>query len=103
MGNPKVVVGRLMGDGLLVKSIATSKNMNWLKWLDAEELVEFFAELLKLVTQISQGKKGADALPLFLSEWREDDKRRIGEKRLLKCSYCNQSYWYDSISTEGHP
>ena len=71
MGTPKVVIGRLIEDQLLVKSIAISKTVDWLKWLDADELVEFLSELLRLVTQISQGKKGAEALSLFLSEWRE--------------------------------
>ena len=46
-----------MNDQLLVKSVTTSKHLDWLKWLEAEELVEFFGELLKLVTQISEGKK----------------------------------------------
>lgn len=46
-----------MNDQLFVKSVKTAKHLNWLKQLDPEELVEFFAELLKLVTQISDGKK----------------------------------------------
>ena len=71
MKNPKLVVGHLMNDQLFVKSVRTSKHLNWLKQLDAEELVEFFAELLKLVTQISEGKKDAQTLSLFLHEWHE--------------------------------
>lgn len=71
MKNPKLVVGHLMNDQLFVKSVRTSKHLNWLKQLDAEELVEFFAELLKLVTQISEGKKDAETLSLFLDEWHE--------------------------------
>lgn len=71
MKKPKLVVGHLMNDQLLVKSVTTSKHFDWLKWLEAEELVEFFAELLKLVTQISEEKKDAAALSIFLSEWRE--------------------------------
>ena len=51
--------------------MTTSKHYDWLKWLEPEELVEFFEELLKLVTQISEGKKDATTLSIFLSEWRE--------------------------------
>ena len=71
MKNPKLVVGHLMNDQLLVKSVATSKSFDWLKWLETEELVEFFAELFKLLTRISAGKKDAERLSIFLSEWRE--------------------------------
>lgn len=71
MRNPKLVVGHLMNDQLFVKSVTTSKHLNWLKQLDPEELVEFFAELLKLVTQISEGKKDTETLSIFLDEWRE--------------------------------
>ena len=71
MKKPKLVVGHLMNDRLFVKSVTTSKHLDWLKWLEAEELVEFFAELLKLVTQISEGKKDATTLAAFLSDWRE--------------------------------
>ncbi len=71
MKKSKLVVGHLMNDQLLVKSVATSKSFDWLKWLETEELVEFFAKLLKLVTQISQKKKDAAALSIFLAEWRE--------------------------------
>ena len=60
-----------MNDQLLVKSVATSKSFDWLKWLETEELVEFFAQLLKLVTQISEKKKDAEVLLIFLAEWRE--------------------------------
>ena len=71
MKKSKLVVGHLMNDELLVKSITTSKSFDWLKWLETEELVEFFVELLKTVTQISEGKKDAETLSVFLSEWRE--------------------------------
>ena len=71
MRNPKLVVGHLMNDQLFVKSVPTSKHLDWLKQLDPEELVEFFAELLKLVTQISDRKKDAETLSVFLSEWHE--------------------------------
>ena len=71
MKKPKLVVGHLMNDQLLVKAVATSKSFDWLKWLETEELVEFFAELFKLLTRISEGKKDAETLSIFLSEWRE--------------------------------
>ena len=71
MKKPKLVVGHLMNDQLLVKSVRTSKSFDWIKWLEAEELVEFFTELFKLLTHISEGKKDADTLSIFLSEWRE--------------------------------
>ena len=71
MENPKLVVVHLLNDQLFVKSVPTSKTLGWLKQLDPEELVEFFAELLKLVTQISDGKKDAETLSIFLSEWHE--------------------------------
>ncbi|MCY4570237.1 MAG: hypothetical protein OXD49_18265 [Candidatus Poribacteria bacterium] len=71
MKKPKLVVGHLTNDQLIVKSVTTSKHYEWHKWLEPEELVEFFGELLKLVTQISEGKKDADTLTIFLSGWRE--------------------------------
>lgn len=60
-----------MNDQLSVQSVAISKSFDWLKWLETEELVEFFAELFKLLTRISEGKKDAETLSIFLSEWRE--------------------------------
>ena len=71
MKKPKLVVGHLMNDQLLVKSVATSQSFDWLRGLETEELVEFFAELLRLVTQISKKKKDAEELSTFLAEWRE--------------------------------
>ncbi len=47
MKKPKIVVGHLMNDQLFVSSVTVSKHLDWLKWLDPEELVEFFEELLK--------------------------------------------------------
>ena len=60
-----------MNDQLLVKSVRTSKSFDWVKWLESEELVEFFTELFKLLTHISDGKKDVETLFIFLSEWRE--------------------------------
>ena len=54
-----------MNDQLLVKSVATSKSLDWIKGLETEELVEFFGGLLKLVTQISENKKDATTLSIF--------------------------------------
>ena len=71
MKKSKLVVGHLMNDQLLVKSVTTSKHLDWIKWLEAEELVEFFEELLRLITQISDRKKDRETLRIFLSEWRE--------------------------------
>ena len=71
MKNPKIVVGHLMNDELFVKSLPASKHLNWIKWLEADELVEFFAELFKLITRISEGEKDTDTLTSFLSAWRE--------------------------------
>ena len=71
MKKPKIVVGHLMNNELFVKSVPTSKHLNWIKWLEADELVEFFTELFKLITRISEGKKDADTLTSFLSSWRE--------------------------------
>lgn len=71
MKKPKLVVGHLMNDQLLVKSVTTPKHIDWLKWLETEELVEFFGEFLKLMTQISEGKKDVATLSTFLADWRE--------------------------------
>ena len=71
MQKPEFVVGYLINDEMLVKSIPISKHLDWLKWLEADELVQFFSELLKLITRISEGKKDADTLTIFLAGWRE--------------------------------
>ena len=71
MKKPKLVVGYLTNDELLVKSVTTSKSFDWVKWLESEELVEFFSELFKLLPKISEGKKDAETLAVFISEWRE--------------------------------
>ena len=71
MRTPKVVVGRLIDGSLIFKPITISKTADWLKWLEPDELVEFTADLLKLVEQIAKGRKNSAELALFLSEWRE--------------------------------
>ena len=72
MKHPKLVVGYLMNDELFVKSVPLSKSHDWLKWLEVEELTEFFAELLELVTQISEEKEDSETLKVFLDLWREE-------------------------------
>ena len=47
------------------------ERLEWIKWLEAEELVEFFTDLLARVTQISEEKSETSTLTTFLSEWRE--------------------------------
>ena len=42
MKKPELVIGHHINDRLVVKSIVTSKNLDWLKWLDTKEVVEFF-------------------------------------------------------------
>lgn len=71
MEKPKLVVGHLIDDELFVKSVAISESLDWFKWLEVDELAEFFEELLKLMTQISEGKKENETLWIFLSDWRE--------------------------------
>ena len=71
MKKPELVIGHHINDRLVVKSIVTSKNLDWLKWLDTKEVVEFFEELLKLLAQISEEKKDAATLSIFLADWRE--------------------------------
>ena len=72
MKHPKLVVGYLMNDELFVKSVPLSKSHDWLKSLGVEELTEFFGELLKLVTQISEEKENSETLKVFLDLWREE-------------------------------
>ncbi|MDQ1328594.1 MAG: hypothetical protein QG641_1879 [Candidatus Poribacteria bacterium] len=71
MESPKVVIGRLINDRLTFRPVTISKNAQWIKWLDSEELMEFATDLLKLVDQITKSKKSVSDLDLFLSEWQE--------------------------------
>ncbi len=71
MEKPKLVVGHLISGQLFVKSVTASKHYDWHEWLEPEELVEFFEELLELVTRISEGKENATTLSAFLADWRE--------------------------------
>lgn len=71
METPKVVVGRLFEDRLTFRPVTIAGTADWLKWLDPDELVEFTADLLKLVGQIAKEEKESTELSIFLSEWRE--------------------------------
>ncbi|RKU33717.1 hypothetical protein C6496_21670 [Candidatus Poribacteria bacterium] len=59
MKKPKLVVGHLTKDELSVKSITISKHFDWIRWLEPEEFVAFFADLLKLV--MGNSERGSDS------------------------------------------
>ena len=71
MESPKVVIGKLIDNEITFKPMTISKETEWLKWLDPEELAEFTKQLLKLVNKITKGKKTVGDLELFIYEWRE--------------------------------
>ena len=71
MKDAKLVVGYLIDDEMLVKSVKISKPLDWISSLVIEELVPFFEELLELIAQISEGKEDREALRLFLTHWCE--------------------------------
>ena len=71
MKKPELVIGHQINGRLIVKYISTTKNLEWLEWLDTKEVVEFFEELLKLLTYISEGRQEAETLSIFLADWRE--------------------------------
>ena len=71
MEQPKLVVGFLMNDEMIVKAANISKPLDWLKELEIGSLVEFFEGLLELITQISEGKENSESIQVFLSLWRE--------------------------------
>ena len=70
MENSKIVVGQLIDDEMLVKVVPTPEHLEWIKWLDPEELTAFFEELLNLVTQIAQEKEPSETLTIFLDQCR---------------------------------
>ena len=72
MENSKIVVGVLLDDGTIVKVVNTPEHLEWIRWLDPEELTAFFYELLNLVTEIAQEKEPSETLTLFLDQWRAD-------------------------------
>ena len=71
MKDAKLVVGYLVDDELLVKSVPIPKPHDWLKWLPVEDLVVFFQELLQVITHISEGKEDSETLRTFLDRWCE--------------------------------
>ena len=84
MKKSKLVVGYLIDDELLAKSVKISKPLDWINSLVVEELVTFFEELLELIAQISAGKEDREALRIFLTHWCEtalesEDYARIWE------------------------
>ena len=84
MKKAKLVVGYLIEDEMLVKSVKISKPLDWISSLVVEELVPFFEELLELIAQISEGKEDSETLRTFLDHWREtalesEDYARIWE------------------------
>ena len=60
-----------MNDELLVKSVGISESLDWLKWLETPELVEFFGELFTRITHLSEGKEDIATFSRFLADWRE--------------------------------
>ena len=80
----KLVVGYLIEDEMLVKSVKISEPLDWISSLVVEELVPFFEELLELIAQISEGKEDSETLQTFLDRWCEtalesEDYARIWE------------------------
>ena len=71
MKMPKLVVGYLIDDELLVKSVPIPKPHDWVKWLPVEDLVVFFQELFQVITRISEGKENSETLRTFLDRWCE--------------------------------
>lgn len=71
MKQPKLVVGFLMDDEMIVKAAKIPKPAKWLTQVEIEDLVEFFEGLLELTTRISEGKEDSESLPIFLGLWRE--------------------------------
>lgn len=70
MKQPKLVVGFLIDDEMIVKSVKIPKSFDFLTALDFGDVLDFFEGLLELIAQISEGKEGNESLLLFLSAWR---------------------------------
>ena len=52
------------------KVVTTPEHLEWIKWLDPEELTAFFEELLNLVTEIAQEDEPSETLTIFLDQYR---------------------------------
>ena len=70
MENSKIVVGHLIDDAMIVKVVTTPEHLEWIKWLDPEELTVFFEELLNLVTEIVHEEESGETLTIFLDRCR---------------------------------
>ena len=71
MKMPKLVVGYLLDDEVLVKSFTIPESHDWIKWLANEELAQFFGELFELMIRISEEKEDSETLQAFLEYWQE--------------------------------
>lgn len=71
MEKPELVIGYLMNGGAFIQSIKVPKLLDWIKYLEPEELIAFFQDLLELVIQIPRGKEDVETLEEFLAYWRE--------------------------------
>lgn len=71
MKKPEFVIGYLMDGGAFIQSIKVPKLLDWIKYLEPEELITFFQDLLELVIQIPRGKEDVETLEEFLVYWRE--------------------------------
>jgi len=65
----KLVIGKLVDNKITFKQVTISKDVEWLKWLDPEELAEFTKHLLMLISKIASRRKTIGDLELFISEW----------------------------------
>ena len=72
MKTPKLVVGYLLDDEVVVKSFTVPESHDWIKWLANEELAQFFGELLELVIQISEKKEDSETSPPVVTDWNLD-------------------------------
>ena len=70
MEDSKIVVGHLIDDAMVAKAVTIPEHLEWIKWLDPEELTAFFEELLNLVTEIAQEEEPSETLTLFLEQYR---------------------------------
>ena len=71
MESPKVIIGKLFNNRIIFEPLNIPRGTEWIKWLSSEDLIEFTKELLRLVDQITKGKKDTNDLEIFLSEWHE--------------------------------
>lgn len=85
MEKPELVIGYLMNGGAFIQSIKVPKLLDWIKYLEPEELIAFFQDLLELIIQIPSGKEDVESLEEFLAYWRElalEPDRALGETHI---------------------